>query len=93
MYEVLAEIEYEGDYQVPISPFVTSILFAPLWWVAENFQSLRWGPITAKFENCCDRLMMLHDACTSETSRVLKIVSLQQLKMETLISAPAGCEV
>ena len=34
-----------------------------------------------------------HDACTSGTSLVLTIASLQRLKMEALISAPAECEV
>ena len=36
---------------------------------------------------------MLHDTRTSGTSRVLTVASLQQLKMETLIPAPAHCEV
>ena len=39
-----------------------------------------------------DRVMTLHDACTSRMSRVLTIASLQQLKMEVLISAPADCK-
>ena len=33
------------------------------------------------------------DASTSGTSRVLTVASLQRLKMEGLIPAPAGCEV
>ena len=32
-----------------------------------------------------DRAMTLHDACTSGTSRVLTVASLQRLKMEALI--------
>ena len=40
-----------------------------------------------------DRVMTLHDACTSETSRVLTVASLQRLKMEALIPAPADFEV
>ena len=35
----------------------------------------------------------LRIACTSGTSRVLTVASLQQLKMEALIPAPADCEV
>ena len=37
--------------------------------------------------------MASHDACTSRTSQVLTGASLQQLKMEALIPAPADCEV
>ena len=37
--------------------------------------------------------MTSHDACSSETSRVLTVASLQRLKMEALIPAPAHCEV
>ena len=37
--------------------------------------------------------MTSHDACTSGNSRVLKVTSLQLLKMEALIPAPAYCEV
>ena len=37
--------------------------------------------------------MTSHDACTSGTSRVLTVASLQQLKMEALIPAPANCEL
>ena len=40
-----------------------------------------------------DRVMMMHDACTSETSQVLTVASLQRLKMEALIPAPADCGV
>ena len=40
-----------------------------------------------------DREMTLHDACTSGTSRVLTVASMQQLLMEALILAPADCEV
>ena len=36
---------------------------------------------------------MLHDTCTSKTSRVLTVASLQRLKMEALLPAPANCEV
>ena len=36
--------------------------------------------------------MTSHDACTSGTSRVLTIASLQRLKKEALIPAPADCE-
>ena len=40
-----------------------------------------------------DRVMTSHDACTSGTSRVLTLASLQRLKMEALIPAPADYEV
>ena len=40
-----------------------------------------------------DRVMTSHDSCTSGTSRVITVASLQQLKKETLISASANCEV
>ena len=40
-----------------------------------------------------DRIMTSHDACTSGTSPVLIVASLQRLKMEALISAPADCKV
>ena len=33
------------------------------------------------------------DACTRGTSRVLTVASLQRLKTEALIPAPADCEV
>ena len=36
---------------------------------------------------------MSHDACTSGTYRVLIVASLQRLKMEVLIPAPADSEV
>ena len=39
------------------------------------------------------RVMTSDDAYTSGTSRVLTVASLQQLKMEALIPAPADCEV
>ena len=39
------------------------------------------------------RVMTLHNECTSETSRVLTVASLQRLKMEVFIPAPADCEV
>ena len=39
------------------------------------------------------RVMTSHDACTSGTSRLLTVPSLQQLKMEALIPAPTDCEV
>ena len=35
-----------------------------------------------------DRVMMSHNACTSGTSRVLTVASLQRLKLEALIPAP-----
>ena len=37
--------------------------------------------------------MTLHDACTSATSRILTVASLQRLAMEALIPAPVDCEV
>ena len=37
--------------------------------------------------------MTSHGACISSTSWVLKVASLQRLKVEALISAPADCEV
>ena len=37
--------------------------------------------------------MTSHDACTSRTSWVLTVASLQRLKMGALIPAPADCEV
>ena len=40
-----------------------------------------------------DRVMILHDASTSGTCRVLTVASLQRLKMEALIPAPADGEV
>ena len=40
-----------------------------------------------------DRVMTSQDACTSGTSRVLTVASLQRLKIITLIPAPADCEV
>ena len=40
-----------------------------------------------------DRAMLSHDACTSGTSQVLTIASLQRLKMEALIPAPTDSEV
>ena len=39
------------------------------------------------------RVMMSHCGCTSGTSRVLTVVSLQRLKMEALNPASAECEV
>ena len=39
------------------------------------------------------RRLISHDACTSGTSRVLTVASLQRLIMEALIPAPADCEV
>ena len=38
-------------------------------------------------------VMTSYDACNSGTSRVLTVASLQRLKMEALIPAPADCEV
>ena len=40
-----------------------------------------------------DRVMTSHKACTSGTSRLLTVASLQQLKMKALIPAPTDCEV
>ena len=40
-----------------------------------------------------DRVMTSHDACTSGTFWVLTVASLQRLKMESHIPAPADCEV
>ena len=40
-----------------------------------------------------DRVMTPHDARTSGTSQVLTVASLQRLKMEALIPAPADFEV
>ena len=40
-----------------------------------------------------DRVMMSYDACTSRAFRVLRVASLQRLKMEAIIRAPADCEV
>ena len=40
-----------------------------------------------------DRVITSHDTCTSGTSRVLTVASLQQLKMEAHIPASADCEV
>ena len=37
--------------------------------------------------------MISHEACTSGTFRVLTVASLQRLKMEALIPAPADCEM
>ena len=37
--------------------------------------------------------MTSHDACTSGTSRILTVTTLQWLKMEDLIQTPADCEV
>ena len=44
-------------------------------------------------ESCECRLMTSHVACTSETSRVFTVSSLQQLKLEALIPAHADFEV
>ena len=38
-----------------------------------------------------DGVTTSHDACTSETSRVLTVASLERWKMEALIPAPADC--
>ena len=40
-----------------------------------------------------DRILTSHDACTSGTYRDFTVASLQRLKMEALIPAPANCEV
>ena len=39
------------------------------------------------------RLKTSHDACTSGTSRVLTVASLQRLKMDVLIPASADCDM
>ena len=39
------------------------------------------------------RVLMSHNACTSGTSRVLTIASLQWLKMEALIPANIDCDL
>ena len=41
----------------------------------------------------CDRVITLHDACTSGTIQVLTVASLQRLKLEALIPASANYEV
>ena len=46
MREMLPEIEYEGNYEVPLSPFVTSIFF---WFILVghgNFSNFKLGPVT-----------------------------------------------
>ena len=43
-----------------------------------------------KFLRVCDREITSHGACTSGTSLVLTVASLQRLKMEALVPAPAG---
>ena len=40
-----------------------------------------------------DRVLTSHDACTSRTSRILRVALLQQLKIEAFIPAPIVCEV
>ena len=40
-----------------------------------------------------DRVMTSHNTCSSWTSRVLIVASLQRLKMVALIPTPANCEV
>ena len=40
-----------------------------------------------------DRVMTSHNVCTSGTYQVLTVASLQRLKVEALIPAPADCEV
>ena len=49
MYEMLPEIEYEDNYQVPISPFVTSILLCSILVGRGKFSKFKVGPVTAKF--------------------------------------------
>ena len=56
--------------------------------------------LTSSFELVCvkqlhvrDRVMTSHDVRTRGTSLVLTIASLQMLKTEALISAPADCEM
>ena len=41
----------------------------------------------------CERVMTPHCACTSVTSRVLTVTSLQRFKVEALIPAPADGDV
>ena len=50
-------------------------------------------PLLREALRVLDRLMTSHDACTSGTSRVLTVASLQRPKMEAFIPAPANCEV
>ena len=40
-----------------------------------------------------DRVIKSHDACTSGTSRVLTLASLQQFKMKAVVSATSDSEV
>ena len=40
-----------------------------------------------------ERVMSSHDSCTSGTSRVMTVASLQRLKLEAFIPASAYCEV
>ena len=51
MYEMLPEIEYEGNYQVPISPFVNSIVFCSTLVGCGKLSKFKVVPVTAKFEN------------------------------------------
>ena len=44
-------------------------------------------------ETACTRRVTTHDACTRGASLVFILASLQRLKMEALILAPADCEV
>ena len=46
-----------------------------------------------KRQHARDRVMASHDACTSGTSQVLTLVSLQRFKMEALIPVATDCEV
>ena len=55
MYEMLPEIVNEGNYQVPITPFVTSILFFPTLVGRGKFSKFKVGPVTAKFEDAIIR--------------------------------------
>ena len=75
------------------------------WWVAHAHMMMfnismmicnqQWLRHAGLYERCKLALEFkrLKTPCTSGTSRVLKVVSLQRLKMEALISAPADCEV
>ena len=49
--------------------------------------------LTVYYPPLCDTVMTSHDACTCRTPRDLTVESLQRLKMEALIPAPADREM
>ena len=51
MCETLPENEYEGNYQVPVSPFVNSILFCSTLVGHGEFSKFKMDPVTAEIEN------------------------------------------